>query len=519
MCVGLLPVSAVAQVSAQSGDPILPLPKSIRFSQSAEVAPVATTAPAQVVKQEVKPVDVTPELIPASAVLEEGTNQDQVLAETYFKSSFGEVAKPGQTLEKLLSDAYENNPEINAARDALRAADEQVYQANSSYLPTVDFTYGKNYDDNSYNGGASNAYYTDSKVLSLNQSLFSGGKLHYGKKSVENKIFAARNELKNAEQNFLIKSINAYINYIFSKKVLVLANNNEKVLQEQLRASQERLNVGDATNTDVAQSQARLANATSSRVIAEGDFVKAKADFVKVFGVEAEENIPMPDRLPDIPATLDQSIKIGLNNNPQILQLGYLVKSRDNDIGVQSSALLPQVDMTGAISDVESPTNFGLVTTESNSLGVNVTVPLYDAGVAWSKTRAARDVRNQTQKQYNNAINELKSAITQSWQQILTTSSNIESTKSGLTASELALKGVRLEQQEGARTIIDLLDAEQEKFTAETNHARAIKDSVLAIYNLKATLGELTPEQLGLSATQYDPEEHYKNTRFKFIGL
>jgi outer membrane protein len=139
--------------------------------------------------------------------------------------------------------------------------------------------------------------------------------------------------------------------------------------------------------------------------------------------------------------------------------------------------------------------------------------------VAWSKTRAARDVRNQTQKQYNNAINELKSAITQSWQQILTTSSNIESTKSGLTASELALKGVRLEQQEGARTIIDLLDAEQEKFTAETNHARAIKDSVLAIYNLKATLGELTPEQLGLSATQYDPEEHYKNTRFKFIGL
>jgi outer membrane protein len=158
---------------------------------------------------------------------------------------------------------------------------------------------------------------------------------------------------------------------------LVLANNNEKVLQEQLRASQERLNVGDATNTDVAQSQARLANATSSRVIAEGDFVKAKADFVKVFGVEAEENIPMPDRLPDIPATLDQSIKIGLNNNPQILQLGYLVKSRDNDIGVQSSALLPQVDMTGAISDVESPTNFGLVTTESNSLGVNVTVPLY----------------------------------------------------------------------------------------------------------------------------------------------
>jgi len=289
---------------------------------------------------------------------------------------------------------------------------------------------------------------------------------------------------------------------------------------QQLKATQDRFVVGDATKTDVAQSEARLANAKSNKVLANGDFINAKADFKRIFGSEAPATLPMPNNLPNVPPTLDEAVKDAFLKNPQVTQLQHLIDSNDSDIDVQRSGLLPQVSLDGSTGRGHSSDGFGgLEKTQDTTVGLNVVIPIYNKGVEYSRMRQARDTKTQTTQEYNNTRNAVKSAVIQAWQQLSTTATNIEATKSSLVASQFALEGVREEQKEGARTVLDVLDAEQERFTAETSHARAIKDGLLAVYHLKSVLGELSPEELNLSISEYNPEEHYKNTRFKFIGL
>ncbi len=491
----------------------LELPKSMQRQQVVPVvaAPVVPAAP--------QLVNVTPKFAPAQQIL--APNQNKVSAERAFQSQFSNTSfAHGVTMESLLSSAYGNNPAINSARLALKAVDEQVYQAYSGYLPRADYRFGRTAQTTTPIGAAAERdYVTGSSSFNVSQGVFGGGETYYAVRSAEARAQAAQSELKNSEQQFLLEAIDSYINYIFTQKVLNLAENNEKVLKEQLAAAQERFVVGDATKTDVAQSEARLANANSNRVLAEGEFVNAKATFKRVFNADAPQNLPMPEKLPDIPADLEGAFKQAIENNPELLQLRHLVESREADISAQASQFFPQVDLTASVANSDTPTAGGKVNTDSESVGFNVVVPIYNGGVTFSRTREARDRRDQVKQQYNDTLNRTRSGVVQAWQRISTTATNIEATKASLVASEFALEGVREEQKEGARTILDVLDAEQERFAAETNHARAIKDSVIAIYSMKSVLGELTPSQLGLSVQEYDPKEHYNNTRFKFIGL
>jgi outer membrane protein/adhesin transport system outer membrane protein len=451
-------------------------------------------------------------------------NQPQAISQPALPLAKQQIEKPEYqpktgTMEDLLSKAYGNNPALNSARAALKTLDEQYNQAISGYLPRLEYNYTTTQDKTTPLGGVEDTYNLTSDSLNLNQPLFRGGATYYSVKAAKDRLLSGRSELRNTEQQFLLDSLTAYIEVIFTEKVLDLAINNQSVLEEQLQATQDRFVIGDATRTDVSQSEARLANAKSNKVIAEGEFINAKANFKRFFEAEAMPNLKMPEILPNIPASLEEALIRAANNNPQVNQLSHLVKSRESEIGVRQSQLLPQVDLNGTVSNRESPVSNGTFDEENQTVGVNVRVPIYDAGITYSRTREARDRRDQTKQQLNDINSQVRSFVVQSWQQILTTAANIEATKASLAASEYALDGVRQEQKEGARTILDVLDAEQERFNAETNHARAIKDSVIAIYRLKFTLGELTPEELGLSVASYDSEQHYKNTRFKFIGL
>ncbi len=531
LLVSVLPVSSIAQSVAplNSGYDSTPVQgltiNGAQAVQQQNVQPqpqarqkllVPQSLQPQVQQQVPQPVDISPQMVSPLKIL----NPGQQRSEELFKKEFSNSASKGMKMESLLSDAYSKNPSISSAREGLKSVDEQVFQAYSGFLPKADLRYTKERSETTPVGAATEGtFYTDNKSFNVTQGIFGGGETYYAVQAAESKILAARSELKGAEQKFMLEAIDAYISYIFTQKVLKLAENNQAVLEEQLKASKERFVVGDATKTDVAQSEARLANANSSRVISEGDFVAARSNFKRIYAVDAPESLPMPSSLPDIPADLDAALKLAMQNNPDVNQLKYLVESRDSEIDVQQSQLYPQVDVTGSIAESETPTSGGVFDNDSQNVSLNVTVPIYNAGVTYSRTRSARDSRNQTKQQYNETLNSVKSSVIQAWQKILTTQSNVEATKSSLVASEFALQGVKEEQKEGARTILDVLDAEQERFSAEINHARAIKDSVIAIYSLKSTVGELTPSQLGLSVTEYDPKVHYNNTRFKLIGL
>jgi outer membrane protein len=423
------------------------------------------------------------------------------------------------TMENYLAKAYKANPEINAAREALKAADEAMPQALSGFLPNLAINTSNSYTRSEGENAPERSFSPNTQSLTVTQGVFGGGETYYAMQSAKNRIFAARYELDLTEQQFILEAINAYIEVIFTKKVLLLAENNEAVLNEQLKASKERFIIGDATRTDVAQSEARLANAVSNRVISARDYTNAKSNFRRIFLSDPPSALPMPTSLPNVPESFDQALTIAINNNPQINRAKFLKNLRESEIDESESTLYPQVDIEGSISKRDSVFGANLIDTNAESIALNVNFPLYQGGARYSRIREAQNRANQSDFDYQNTINSTRDGLIQAWQNLTTTAVNIEATKASLVASEFALEGVREEQKEGLRTILEVLDAERERFQSEVSHARAIKDSVLAIYDLKSVLGQLTVEDLNLPIKKYDPTEHYEDTKYKFIGL
>jgi len=425
---------------------------------------------------------------------------------------------PASSMEALLAKAYTKNPDINSSREALKAADESVPQAFSGYLPNISASWSMG-DQNSDIDGTETSFNPDNKSLNLTQSIFGGGETYYAVEAAKKTILAARNELKSTEQAFLLEAINAYINLTFTKKVLILSENNESVLNEQLAATKERFIIGDATRTDVAQSEARLANSISSRVLANGDYTNAKAEFKRVFLMNPPENLQMPTSIPDVPESFEKALSIATSQNPDLMRSKHLVDAREAEIDTQKSQLYPQLDLNGSISQRDTLQGSSVVQNDTDSILLNLTVPIYAQGNTYSRVREQKNRYSQSQFDYQSSLNDVKNQLIQSWQQLTTTASNIEATKASLIASEYALAGVKEEQKEGARTILDVLDAEQERFQSEISHARAIRDSVLAVYQIKSVIGELTPQNLRLPIVNYDPKKHYENTKNKLFGL
>ncbi len=423
------------------------------------------------------------------------------------------------SMEEVLAVAYKENPNLNSSREALKASDETIPQAFSGYLPRISANISNAYTKSENEDGDSGKFYPDTQSLDIQQSIFGGGETYYALKAAKNRVLAARNELRSVEQDFLLEGINAYIDLIFTKKVLILSENNENVLSQQLESAKERFIIGDATRTDVAQSEARLANAVSNRVIANGDYINAKSNYRRVFQMDPPENMLMPTALPEIPLNFDDAMSAAISVSPNINRAKYLLEASESEIDQRTSQLYPQLDLDADITRRDSVSGNSLFETNSESVSLNLTIPLYTQGTNFSRVREAENRKSQSRFEYQNALNQLRDRMQQSWQNLTVTASNIEATKASLVASEYALEGVKEEQKEGARTILDVLDAEQERFQSEISHARAIKDSVLAVYQLKSAMGELNPESLSLPVRSYNPEIHYNETKNKLFGF
>lgn len=424
-----------------------------------------------------------------------------------------------QTMELFLTKAYQENPEINAARAALKRAHEALPNAYAGFLPQVNYNLSNAYQESGFTGGASNEFYTDTQQLELRQELFGGGETYYAVESALKQIEAAEKDLVAIEQNFFLEAVTAYINAIFTDKVYNLSKKNEDIILDQLESTKQRYVVGDATKTDVAQSESRYANAKAQTILSYNDYIIAKANFRRIFLVDAPNNFDIPSELPEIPETLEKSLKIAFEKNPE-LQREYAQKlSSAKDVKVSASQLFPQIDMVATTGERESVTGATLFDTEADTIALNVRVPLYNSGRTYTSIREAQDRRREAGYNYENRKNIVRDNVTRAWQQVKTNEINVSLAKQSLVAAQFAVQGIIEEQKQGVRLIQDILDAERERFAAEINYARAIRDSVIAVYNLKNLVGELTAESLDLPIASYDVKEHYENTKFKLFGF
>jgi outer membrane protein/adhesin transport system outer membrane protein len=429
-------------------------------------------------------------------------------------------ALPGAAAAQSINDAfvatYQTNPTLAAEREVLRATNEQVAQALSGYRPFVQATgdAGLRYTDDEQLGDET---LTPASVgIDITQPLYRGGRTQADVERAEAVVQAERANYVSIEQQVLLDAATAYLNVVREQAVLDLAINNEQVLRRQLQAARDRFQVGEITRTDVSQAESRLAGATADRIDAEGLLRAARAAYERVIG-SPPGTLRQPGPVAKLPVSLDESVALAETTNPFVIGSQFLERAAAAGVDIAFGQLLPEVNLSGLLrhsyetrADDNSETSAAVV--------AQVTVPLYQAGAAESQVREARYNQNQRRIEVEEARRASVENAIRAWEALQTSRASIDSLRSQVRAAEIALDGVQQEAQVGSRTVLDVLDAEQELLDARVSLVRAQRDEVVAAYSLLATVGRLTARSLELPVAYYDFDPDYDATRNKWWG-
>ncbi|MCO6417416.1 TolC family outer membrane protein [Siccirubricoccus sp. KC 17139] len=448
------------------------------------------------------------------------------LAALLAPAAFSSAAR-AQTLAEALAMAYANNPTLLSARANLRAVDENVPQALAGWRPTVtinsttsaaDVHVRSRTNDLVSTGHFERGIYQNG--ITITQPVFRGGRTVASTRRAENQVLAQRARLLATEQQVMQDTVTAYVAVIRDQELLRLNINNEQVLSEQLRATNERFRVGEITRTDVAQAESRLAGARSSRSQAEGNLQISRATFQRLVGAVPQRlTAPQPLRQPV--TTAQEAAQAAATNNPTVVAALFDEAGARDNINIQISQLLPQISVQGTAqrSDNSLVSTADQLRSTYSQVTANVTVPIYQGGAEYSAVRQARQSAQQARQVVDEQRRTVVQAATQAFEQLQSSKAQVDAVRAQIRAAEIALDGVQREAIVGSRTTLDVLNAEQELLNARTSLVQALSTVVSQSYTLAAAIGRLTALDLGLAVEPYDARAYYNAVRNRWIGL
>ena len=427
-----------------------------------------------------------------------------------------------ETLFQALSKAYSTNPDLNAARAETRVADENVPQALSGYRPTLGASadIGLQSTRSRLSGGLrSSSTTTPGGVgLSLEQPLYRGYRARNSTKAAEAGVLAARESLRNTEQNVLLDAVTAYADVLKDGAIAGLRARNVEFLNEQVRAARDRFTVGEGTRTDVAQAQARRSAAISQLNAARAQVNTSRAIYRQIIGEAPRRLAPAKTAEHLLPRSLQRGLSIGLAEHPAIKAALHAVDAAAFDVKVREGELLPTVTLEGSAGRRYNPAD-GVTHTDSASIIGRLTVPIYQGGGEYARVRQAKETLGQRKIEVDVARDQVRAAIIAAWGGLQSAKAQIEAARAQVNATQLALEGVIEEQRVGQRTTLDVLNAQAELLDARIALVSAQRDRVVASYSLLAAVGRLSARRLGLKVSVYRPEHHYEQVRDKWFGL
>jgi outer membrane protein len=439
-------------------------------------------------------------------------------------SCFAVIGSAGQaatTLQDALVSAYNNNPTLAAQRANLRATDELVSQARAGWRPNVSFStdYGWQNVKTGGEGAAldrSQHREPNSYALTAEQPLFRGFRTVAGTERAKNQVLAGRARLQAAEQSVLFSAVQAFMNVVRDQAVLELNINNEQVLRRQLEAARDRFQVGEITRTDVAQAESRWVGATADRIQAEGNLEASRATYRNIVG-EAPIDLVPPTPAAALPTDGEQAARMAVAANPNVVAAEYDEKASRENVRVVDGERLPTLSLRGDLSKGFQQSAED-VSQQIASARVVLSVPIYQQGAEYSRARQARETvaedRHQIDVERRNAIQ----SATRAWEALQTVQARIRSLRSQIEAAQIALEGVQREAEVGSRTVLDVLDAEQELLIARVSLVTSQRDHVVAVYDVLSSVGQMTAQHLNLPVDYYDPQAHYDAVHDKWIG-
>jgi outer membrane protein len=434
------------------------------------------------------------------------------------------------TIEAALVRAYQNNPQLNAQRAAVRSTDENVPQALSGYRPKVALTASAGYqytDTNSTQGGTPDAIARTeihganaprAAGITVTQTLFNGNQTANKTRAAESQVSGAREALRVLEQTVLLSAATIYMDYLRDAAILEVQKSNTRVLEQTLKQTQDRFNVGEVTRTDVAQSEAQLAAGRTQQLAAEATLTTTRSNFRRIIGNEPQALAPGSPVDRFLPGTLPAAVELSLTENPNVTASMFGIDVNFLQVKVAEGALLPTVSLQASAQQA-----YEQQMTVFRSFGASaiaqVSVPVYQGGAEYSLIRQSKENLAQQRLNLEQTRDQARANTVTAWGQLVAGKAQVSSAQAQVTASEIALNGVREEAKAGQRTTLDVLNAQQALVNARVALVTAQHDRVVASYSVLNTVGRLSPIVLKLQTTTYDPSVHYQQVRDSWFGV
>lgn len=434
------------------------------------------------------------------------------------------------SIEAALVRAYQNNPQLNAQRAQVRVTDENVPQALSGYRPRVALTAsaGVQYTDTlaTAGGNATTLVRTEthgtnaprSAGLTVTQTLFNGNQTANRTRAAESQVSGAREALRVLEQTVLLAAATIYMDYLRDSAIVEVQRSNVRVLEQTLKQTRDRFNVGEVTRTDVAQSEAQLAAGKTQLLAAEATLTTTRANFRRIIGNEPGQLSPGSPVDRFLPGTLPSAVELSLIENPNVTAAMFGIDVNYLQVKVNEGALLPTINLVTSVQQSYEQTmtvqrSFGA------STAVQASVPLYQGGSEYSLIRQSKENLAQQRLNLEQVRDQARASTVTAWGQLVAGKAQVASAQAQVSASEIALNGVREEAKAGQRTTLDVLNAQQALVNARVALVTAQHDRVVASYAVLNSVGRLGPQVLNLATTIYDPSVHYHQVRDSWIGV
>ena len=428
-----------------------------------------------------------------------------------FTGALAPASSLAETLADALAAAYKNSGLLEQNRALLRAADEDVAQAVANLRPiinwstTTSYTYSRNVDF------LGNEVTDDSGNLDVGLTadllLYDFGRSKFQIEATKETVLATRQTLLAIEQQVLFRAVRAYMNVQRNIEIVALRRNNLRLLREELRAVRNRFEVGEVTRTDVAQAEARLASARSGLANAQRDLAQAKEEFVVAVG-RPPGSLKSPGK--PYPISYDQATakRVATQQHPDIRRFKHELSAAEMNIRAAKAAMRPTVNLTGQLGVREEIG--GSDFSRNGSIGVEVTGPIYRGGALNSIRRQAIAQRDATIGELRLATLDVRQNVGDAYAALRAARQALTSSREQVRAARVAFEGVREEARLGARTTLDILDAEQVLLNAQADLISADADIHIAAYNIIASVGQLTTRDLNLNVRTYDPAAYYE---------
>lgn len=417
----------------------------------------------------------------------------------------GTVQAGAETLADALIAAYRTSHLLDQNQAVLRAADEDVAVAVSALRPVLSYTAQAGYAFASRDGGTLTDELSASLTLSAEILLLDFGRRELGIAIAEASVKATRQALVNVEQQVLLATVQAYVDVRLANEIVALRQSNLRLITQELRAAEDRFDVGEITRTDVAIAEARLAASRSALAAAEGQLMVAREAYKAATGAYPGKLAALPAS-PVLPGTLEDAQAVARRTHPLIRQAMEQVTISERRVELAEANMKPTVGFGASVSLSDQGTL-------GEQLGLTMRQTIYAGGELSALYRKALAGQEQARALLGQTTVGVLQNLGNAWANLAVYGASIQASDQQIRAAQTAFDGVREEATLGARTTLDVLNAEQELLDARASRLEAEAGRYVAVYQVLASMGLLTVEHLNLGIPTYDPDAYYEAVR------